>query len=119
MILNESPDRHINYTITVADLTKPNEIGLTKTYCDSNFFDPEKHMQHMKHMNLNDAMYIEHMIPPHHQVAVDMSKVLLKNSKNDFMIYFANRIIISQQEEIILLSDLLNKKNYIYKSDLK
>ena len=22
-----------------ADLTKPNEIGLTKTYCDSNFFN--------------------------------------------------------------------------------
>ena len=113
----ESNDRHTNYTITVADLTKPNEIGLTKTYCDSNFFDPEKHNQHMKHMNLDDAMYIHHMIP-HHQVAVDMSKVLLKNSTNDFMIYFANRIIINQQEEIILLNDILNKKNYVYKSDL-
>ena len=65
----------------------------------------------MKHM------YIHHMIP-HHQVAVDMSKVLLKNSTNDFMIYFANRIIINQQEEIILLNDMLNKKNYVYKSDL-
>jgi hypothetical protein len=41
MILNESNDRYTNYTITIADLTKPNEIGLTKTYCDSNFFDPE------------------------------------------------------------------------------
>ena len=71
----------------------------------------------MKHMNLDDAMYIHHMIP-HHQVAVDMSKVLLKNSTNDFMIYFANRIIINQQEEIILLNDMLNKKNYVYKSDL-
>ena len=117
MIFNESNDGHTNYTITVADLTKPNEIGLTKTYCDSNFFDPEKHNQHMKHMNLDDAMYIHHMIP-HHQVAVDMSKVLLKNSTNDFMIYFANRIIINQQEEIILLNDMLNKKNYVYKSDL-
>ena len=26
---------------------------------------------------------------PHHQVAIDMSKVLLKNTKNDFMIYLA------------------------------
>jgi hypothetical protein len=34
------------------------------------------------------------------------------------MIYFANRIIKSQQEEIILLNDMLNKKNYVFKSDL-
>ena len=39
-------------------------------------------------MELNDKMYIMHMIP-HHQVAVDMSKVLLKNTSNDFMIYLA------------------------------
>ena len=31
-------------------------------------------------------MYLKHMIP-HHQVAVDMSKKLLNNTKNDFMIY--------------------------------
>ena len=116
-ITDDSNDVHKNYTITVADLTKPNKIGLTQTYCDSNFFDPEKHKQHMKHMNLDDAMYIKHMIP-HHQVAVDISYVLLKNSKNDFMIYFANRIIINQQEEIILLNDMLNKKNYVYNSEL-
>jgi hypothetical protein len=34
------------------------------------------------------------------------------------MIYFANRIIINQQEEIILLNDMINKKNYVYKSEL-
>ncbi len=28
-----------NYIVTVADLIKPNEIGLTKTFCDPNFFD--------------------------------------------------------------------------------
>ena len=58
-------------------------------------------------MKLNDEMYIDHMIP-HHQVAVDMSKVLLKNTTNDFMIYLANRIIRSQQAEIIILKDLKN-----------
>ena len=83
-----------DYQITVGDLSKPNEVGLTKTYCDPHFFDPEKHMEHMKHMKLDDEMYIQHMIP-HHQVAVDMSKVLLKNTKNDFMIFLANRIIRS------------------------
>ena len=51
-------------------------------------------------------MYLDHMIP-HHQVAVDMSKKLLKNSTNDFMIFLAYRIIRSQQEEIILLNNML------------
>ena len=106
-----------NYTITIGDLTKPNKIGLTKTYCDPHFFDPKKHMKHIKHMKLDDEMYIKHMIP-HHQVAVDMSKVLLKNTKNDFMIYLANRIIRSQNAEIILLNDMLNKKRYSYQSKL-
>ena len=55
---------------------------------------------------------------PHHQVAVDMSKKLLKNTSNDFMIHLAYRIIRSQQEEIILLNDLLNKKNINYQSDM-
>ena len=106
-----------NYTITIGDLTKPNKVGLTKTYCDPYFFDPKKHMEHMKHMKLDDKMYIKHMIP-HHQVAIDMSKVLLKNTKNDFMIYLANRIIRSQNAEIILLNDMLSKKRYSYQSKL-
>ena len=106
-----------NYTITTGHLTKPNKIGLTKTYCDPHFFDPKKHMEHMKDMKLDDKMYIKHMIP-HHQVAVDMSKVLLKNTKNYFMIYLANRIIISQNAEIILLNNLLSKKRYSQQSKL-
>lgn len=97
------------YRITRGDLTKPNVIGLTDTYCDPHFFEPEKHMQHMEHMKLTDKMYIKHMIP-HHQVAVDMSKVLLQNTNNDFMIYLANRIIRSQQDEIVLLNNLLENK---------
>ena len=106
-----------NYTVTIGDLIKPNKVGLTKTYCDPHFFDPKKHMEHMKHMKLDDKMYIKHMIP-HHQVAVDMSKVLLKNTKNDFMIWLANRIIRSQNAEIILLNDMLSKKRYSYQSKL-
>ena len=60
---------------------------------------------------LTDKEYLEHMIPQH-QVAIDMSKKLLKNTKNDFMIYLAYRIIRSQSSEIILLQDLLDKNNY-------
>jgi len=110
-------DMERNYTITVGDLSKPNKVGLTKTYCDPHFFNPKKHMEHMKHMKLDDKMYIKHMIP-HHQVAVDMSKVLLKNTKNDFMIYLANRIIRSQQGELILLNDMLSKDRYSHQSNL-
>ena len=105
------------YHKTVADFTKPNKLGLTKTYCDPHFFDPEEHMKHMKEMKLTDIVYLEHMIP-HHQVAVDMSKKLLENTKNDFMIHLAYRIIQAQQNEIILLNDLLDKKNYKHNNNL-
>jgi uncharacterized protein (DUF305 family) len=114
---NVSADKKMNrnYISTISDLTKPNKLKISNTYCDPHFFDPEEHMKHLKHMKLDDEMYLKHMIP-HHQVAVDMSKVLLKNTKNDFMIYLANRIIRSQNEEIILLNDMLNKKRYSFKS---
>jgi len=107
------------YIKTIGDLTKPNKLGLTHTECDPHFFDPKKHMKHMQHMKLDDKMYIKHMIP-HHQVAVDMSKKLLQNTNNDFMIYLAYRIIHSQQAEIVYLNDILhnlNSKNkYYYES---
>ena len=109
------------YLPLLSDYQKPNKIGLTNTYCDPHFFNTKAHMKHMKHMKLDDLKYIEHMIP-HHQVAVDMSKVLLKNTSNDFMIYLAYRIIRSQQSEIIILTDLYknlkNKSAYKHKSKL-
>ena len=106
-----------NYISTVSDFIPPNKLGLTQTYCDPHFFDPEAHMKHMEGMKIDDQMYLEHMIP-HHQVAVDMSKKLIQNSDSDFMIYLAYRIIRSQQEEIILLTDLLHENNYMYQSQL-
>ena len=114
-----SPDTDMNkeYIPTISDYYEPNSLGLTDTFCDPNFFDPEGHMEHLKSMKLGDKMYIEHMIP-HHQVAVDMSKVLLKNTTNDFMIYLAYRIIRSQQAEIVMLKDLLEKSVYKHTSEL-
>ena len=100
-----------NYIYTISDFIKPNQLGLTQTFCDPHFFNPEEHKKHLSHMKLDDKMYIKHMIP-HHQVAVDMSKQLLKHTKNDFMIYLAYRIIRSQQDEIILLNDML-KSNFM------
>jgi len=105
------------YIPTISDFVKPNKLGLTKIYCDPHFFNPEEHMKHLEHIKLNDKIYLEHMIP-HHQVAVDMSKVLIKNTKNDFMIYLAYRIIRNQQAEIILLSDLLKKSKIYFQSEI-
>ena len=107
-------NRH--YISMVSDFIKPNYLNISKVYCDPLFFDPKAHMKHMEHMKITDRMYIEHMIP-HHQVAVDMSKKLLKNTKNDFMIHLAYRIIRSQQEEIILLHNLLDENNINYVSN--
>jgi uncharacterized protein (DUF305 family) len=110
-----------SYIKTVSDFIEPNKLGLTNTYCDPHFFDPEKHMKHMHHMKLDDIVYIEHMIP-HHQVAVDMSKILIKNTKNDMMLFLAYRIIKSQQDEIIMLNDYLESlktnKDFVYQSEL-
>ena len=114
---NDNAIMNRNYIAFQSDFIEPNVPGISDTYCDPHFFDPEEHMKHLQHMKLGDKMYIDHMIP-HHQVAVDMSKKLLKNTKNDFMIHLAYRIIHSQQNEIILLDDLLNKDNYKHESEL-
>ena len=100
-----------NYRTTTSDFVEPNTLTISNTYCDPHFFDPEEHMKHIKNMKLTDDMYIEHMIP-HHQVAVDMSKKLIKNTNNDFMIYLAYRIIHSQQDEIAYLNNLRNSNKY-------
>ena len=101
--------------LTVGDHVHPNIPGLTHTHCDPHFFDPDAHMEHIEHMGASDRAYIEHMIP-HHQVAVDMSKVLLRHTTNDYMIYMAHRIIRSQQEEIALLHSMLNRESVVMSS---
>jgi uncharacterized protein (DUF305 family) len=117
------------YQATISDFMAPNalqnqrmfcdtkDLKLSDTFCDPHFFDPKSHMNHMKHMKLDDAMYIHHMIP-HHQVAIDMSKVLLMNTNSDMMIYIAYRIIRSQNAEIVILNDFLKKSTYRHKSNL-
>jgi uncharacterized protein (DUF305 family) len=109
------------YNFTTADLIKPNKLELTNTYCNPHFFDQKNHMNNLQHIVLDDIVYLEHMIP-HHQVAVDMSKILLKNTKSDIMLFLAYRIIKSQQEEIITLDNFLlslkNNKYFYYQSEL-
>ena len=93
---------------TISSDMYPNVLGLTTTYCDPAFFT-SKH--HQNHNIVTDKEYILHMIP-HHQVAIDMCKMLLKNTKSDFLIYLSYRMIRTQEAEIILLNDLL-KSTYI------
>jgi uncharacterized protein (DUF305 family) len=102
------------YTQTLSDFIEPNKLGLINTYCDPSFFDPKKHMHHLSH--ITDDSYIDHMIP-HHQVAVDMSKILLENTNNDMLISLAYKIIKDQQQEVINF-DILKKLSYRNKSNI-
>lgn len=95
---------HQPFIPTVSSSTYPNVLGLTNTYCDPSFFSSNMHKHH--NMIKTDKQYIHHMIP-HHQVAVDMCKILLKHTKSDFLIYLAYRMIRAQESEIILLNDML------------
>lgn len=102
-----------SYRNTQGDFTKPNTPYLSNTFCDPSFFN----MSHNKSLhNMTDAMYIQHMIP-HHQVAVDMSKKILKTTNNDFITDLAYKIIRSQQLEITKLYYLSNSKN-MFKSSI-
>ena len=116
---NISSDKHQmnkKYRNTILDFTKM--ASDPNAECNPEFFNPELHKKHMSHMKLDEKMYLEHMIP-HHQVAIDMSKTLLKHTNNDFMIAFAYRIIRSQQDEINYMTQLLqNLKGWNWNSDL-
>ena len=48
---------------------------------------------------LTDIEYLEHMIP-HHQVAIDMSKLLIPHSNNDLILHLCRDIIRKQDYEI-------------------
>ena len=105
-------DNNQSFIPTIASDMYPNVLGLTDAYCDPAFFSYKKnqHNQHQEHTQehkiVTDKEYILHMIP-HHQVAVDMCKMLLKTTKSDFLIYLSYRMLKTQEAEIILLNDLL------------
>ena len=104
---NKNIKMNNSFRYTQGDFTKPNTPYLSNTFCDPSFFD----MSHNKNLhNMTDAMYIQHMIP-HHQVAVDMSKQILKTTNNDFIIELAYKIIHNQQLEITNLYYLSKSKN--------
>lgn len=57
---------------------------------------------------LTDNEFLEHMIP-HHQVAIDMSKKLIKITDNPIMISFCHGIIWQQGYEIQMMEGVMNK----------
>ena len=109
-----------NYNLTIHKFYVPNKSTATgKDICDPLFFDPDMHMKHQHHNNITDEYYIKHMIP-HHQVAVDMSRRLLKHSDSPLLRGISNKIIRDQESEIYQMNLMLDNKNkWIYfKSDL-
>jgi uncharacterized protein (DUF305 family) len=80
-------------------------ISRSKKYsCGLHHFDPSK--LHNKHGVLTDEAYLKHMIP-HHDVAIEMSNRIIKNSKNPAMVSFAYEIIKNQRYEIWLMRHYL------------
>ena len=100
-------DTHQRFLPTIVSSIYPNTLGLTSTYCDPSFFQSSHPTSHSP--IVSDKMYIEHMIP-HHQVAVDMCKMLLQHTKSDFLIQLAYGMIRTQESEIVLLHDLLQSR---------
>ena len=57
---------------------------------------------------LTDLEYLEHMIP-HHQVAVDMSKLLMPYINDPVILHLCRDIIRKQNYEIVEMSEM-NKR---------
>ena len=102
---------------TKLDMYNPTLSKAKEGECNPLFFKPNDHSKMMKGMKINEKSYLEHMIP-HHQVAIDMSRRLLLYTNNSYLLEFCRNLIIDQQREILYMNNLLNKKNYLYKSEL-
>jgi uncharacterized protein (DUF305 family) len=55
---------------------------------------------------ITDKEFLMHMIP-HHQVAVDMSKEVMKYTTDPSIVYLARNIIFKQSDEILFMENVL------------
>ena len=108
--------------VNTSIMTRWNPLLLLECYYpkeskDSNAKCEEHHfvMKHNKN-KITDEEFLKHMIP-HHQVAVNMSKRLLKHTNNPFLMEFSRKIIQGQQEEIWRMKGILNS-GYKYESPI-
>ena len=65
---------------------------------------------------LTDTEYLEHMIP-HHQVAIDMSDLLIPVTENPTMLHLCRDIIRKQSYEIWEMNLILKKRNLALTND--
>jgi uncharacterized protein (DUF305 family) len=56
---------------------------------------------------------------PHHDVAIEMSKRIIDNSKNPAIIEFANETIRTQKYEIWVMKQALHCRRKVYSTLLK
>jgi len=103
---------------TKLDMYNPIMSKSKEGECNPLFFKPNDHMQHMKHMEITDKSYMEHMIP-HHQVAIDMSKRLLLHTNHSYLMEFCRKLIIEQQGEIFLMNNMLKNPNNFHSELLR
>ena len=66
----------------------------------------KKHMGDPCGKYITDKEFLKHMIP-HHQVAIDMSKEVMKWSNDPNIIFLARSIIFSQTREILYMENVL------------
>jgi uncharacterized protein (DUF305 family) len=93
---------------------------------DHNMNDMDHNMENMDHNmenesnpctdKLTDLEYLEHMIP-HHQVAIDMSKLLQPKSTSDIMLNLCREIIRKQQYEIYEMTFMKKYDDELFTSD--
>jgi uncharacterized protein (DUF305 family) len=67
---------------------------------------------------LTDIEYLNHMIP-HHQVAIDMCKMLIKHTSNPVMLHLCRNIIRKQGYEIWEMEWMTPPPNTLYRSKTK
>jgi uncharacterized protein (DUF305 family) len=92
------------YIPTDLEVWYPKEARAMQYQCGLHHFDTNVAKHHIIHANkpFTDKEFLEHMIS-HHDVAVEMSKRLIKHSKNTDLVAFAYKIILNQEEEIWLM----------------
>lgn len=83
-------------------------IPIVLIFILTNCFNYSEYLKNPCKDYLSDDEYLEHMIP-HHQVAIDVSKELIKVTKNPIMIDLCRKIIWQQEYEIQMMSSVMNK----------
>ena len=92
-----------------------------RSYGGKEYLQKENIHQHHQHTEsttdpcfgkLSDLEYLEHMIP-HHQVAIDMSKMLIPHTNNPVILHLCRDIIRKQDYEIWEM-EMIKKQHLIH-----